>query len=213
MQARMTTNLAPGIQRYSRWLLPLLVGVGYFSSVFSAEHLSLVRLLLLTVTYSAWLGIFLLGSGTGEQPPLWWFWALFILACASQFLPLPITNLNWLPVLPTITACLMTALTPRYLGLIAAGVLWLSSSVAFSFAMGGWDLNTDLTLLVTYISFVVVTVAIREVALAHTALARSNAELAAAHTQLQEYSAQVEEISAIRERNRIAREIHDTLGH
>ena len=37
--------------------------------------------------------------------------------------------------------------------------------------------------------------------------------LAAAHTRLQAYSAQVEELSAIRERNRIAREIHDTLGH
>src|SRR5581483_6456676 len=36
---------------------------------------------------------------------------------------------------------------------------------------------------------------------------------ASAHTRLQEYSARVEELSVIRERNRIAREIHDTLGH
>src|SRR5260370_41167892 len=34
-----------------------------------------------------------------------------------------------------------------------------------------------------------------------------------ANSRLQEYSAQVEELSAVRERNRIAREIHDTLGH
>lgn len=34
-----------------------------------------------------------------------------------------------------------------------------------------------------------------------------------ANEQLREYSAQVEELSATRERNRIAREIHDTLGH
>ncbi len=54
---------------------------------------------------------------------------------------------------------------------------------------------------------------IHELALAHTAKDVSNARLAAAHTQLQEYSAQVEELSVIRERNRIAREIHDTLGH
>src|SRR5258708_1543015 len=54
---------------------------------------------------------------------------------------------------------------------------------------------------------------IRELARAHTALEGSNSRLAAAHTRLQEYSAQVEELSAIRERNRIAREIHDTLGH
>ena len=37
--------------------------------------------------------------------------------------------------------------------------------------------------------------------------------LAVAHARLQEYSAQAEEMAAIRERNRIAREIHDTLGH
>jgi len=50
-------------------------------------------------------------------------------------------------------------------------------------------------------------------AVAHTALEGSNARLAAAHTRLQESSARVEELSVIRERNRIAREIHDTLGH
>jgi signal transduction histidine kinase len=53
----------------------------------------------------------------------------------------------------------------------------------------------------------------RALALAHKALADSNAELATAHARLQDFSAQVEEMAAIRERNRIAREIHDTLGH
>lgn len=38
-------------------------------------------------------------------------------------------------------------------------------------------------------------------------------ELDAANAQLRQYSAQVEELSATQERNRIAREIHDTLGH
>jgi signal transduction histidine kinase len=38
-------------------------------------------------------------------------------------------------------------------------------------------------------------------------------ELALAHRRLLEYSAQAEELSVMRERNRIAREIHDTLGH
>ena len=54
---------------------------------------------------------------------------------------------------------------------------------------------------------------IRELALAHTTKDVANAKLAEAHTRLQEYSAQVEELSTVRERNRIAREIHDTLGH
>lgn len=39
------------------------------------------------------------------------------------------------------------------------------------------------------------------------------AELAAANERLREYAMQAEELSAARERNRIAREIHDTLGH
>jgi signal transduction histidine kinase len=38
-------------------------------------------------------------------------------------------------------------------------------------------------------------------------------ELQATHARLQTYVAQVEELTVARERNRLAREIHDTLGH
>jgi signal transduction histidine kinase len=44
-------------------------------------------------------------------------------------------------------------------------------------------------------------------------LHHSHHALSEAHTQLQSYSKQVEELTTIRERNRIAREIHDTVGH
>lgn len=218
LQASMTTTPEPPALWLSRrdvrrWIVFFIVCVGYLANVLSAGHLTLVRLLLLTVTYGAWLGIYHQWGWLGVYSPFWWFLSLLSLACASQFIPLSSTNLNWLPILPTTTACLVTAITPRYLGLVASGVLWLSSSLAFSFNMQGWDLNTQLTLLVSFGSFVGVSVMIRELALAHKALEESNSQLAAAHTQLQEYSTQVEEIAAIRERNRIAREIHDTLGH
>jgi len=39
------------------------------------------------------------------------------------------------------------------------------------------------------------------------------AELQAAHQQLQEYADQIEELAVAEERNRLAREMHDTLGH
>ena len=39
------------------------------------------------------------------------------------------------------------------------------------------------------------------------------AELQQAHRQLQEYAARVEELTIAQERNRIAREVHDALGH
>ncbi|HEY8601645.1 MAG TPA: sensor histidine kinase [Thermomicrobiales bacterium] len=38
-------------------------------------------------------------------------------------------------------------------------------------------------------------------------------ELRAAHQQLQEYAEQADELATTRERNRLAREIHDSLGH
>ena len=38
-------------------------------------------------------------------------------------------------------------------------------------------------------------------------------ELAATHEQLRQYALQVEELAAVQERNHIAREIHDSLGH
>ena len=186
--------------------------VGYLANV-STGQLTLIRFLLLTVIYGAWLGLIQLARRLGERLPLWWIGALFCLACGSQFIALSTTNLNWLPILPTATACLIVAITPRALGLMAAGVLWLSSSLAFSLSQQGWDVNSQLTVLVSFASFVGVSVALRELILAHIALADSNAELAAAHAQLQDYSAQAEEMAAIRERNRIAREIHDTLGH
>jgi signal transduction histidine kinase len=55
-------------------------------------------------------------------------------------------------------------------------------------------------------------------ALARANLARQEsqqllAELRKAHTQLQGYSARVEELAVAEERNRLAREMHDTLGH
>ena len=38
-------------------------------------------------------------------------------------------------------------------------------------------------------------------------------DLQAAHRQLQEYAAQVEELAVAQERNRLSRDLHDTLGH
>lgn len=47
----------------------------------------------------------------------------------------------------------------------------------------------------------------------NTRLEKLNEELTAANRQLQDYTAVAEELAVARERNRIAREAHDTLGH
>jgi len=187
--------------RLSRWAVYGVAGVGYLFGLLSLEHITLVSLLLLTGTYGAWLAIFHLQIGKrlgGSAHPGFWL-ALFCLACVSLFIPLPSINVYWRPILPTMTACLLVTTKPRFLGLLAAGVLWLSTSLALGLLTQHWDVGAQVAFLLTFLSTCGLVMAIRELALAHR--------------RLQEYSAQAEELSVMRERNRIAREIHDTLGH
>jgi signal transduction histidine kinase len=201
-------------RRWNPWLITVFACVGYLSGVLTTPHLTLLSLLLLTGTYGAWLVIYHLGVQQFKvRPHPGFVLALFCLACVSQFIPLPGTNVSWLPLLPLITAALMTTITPRPLGLGLSCALWLSSYLAIRLIVPDWDVSGQVGLLLSFLSLCGYAVLIRELALAHTALEGSNARLAAAHTRLQEYSAQVEELSVMRERNRIAREIHDTLGH
>jgi signal transduction histidine kinase len=219
MQAQKITTPTPSALQFSRWgvrrwIVYFVFAIAYLSRVLTTERLTLVSFLLLTMTYGAWLVVFHVGGRLDERPPhWWWFVGLFGLACASQYIALSETNLAWLPILTTMTACLLTGIPSRALSLLAAGGLWLSSSLAFALIMHGWDVNAQLTLLLSFGSFVGFSMMFRELLVAHMALADSNAALAVAHRQLQTYSAQMEEMAAIRERNRIAREIHDTLGH
>jgi signal transduction histidine kinase len=200
--------------RWAPWVSPGFACVGYLSGVLTTQHLTLLSLLLLTGTYGAWLMIYQIGQWRFEvRTHPGFVLALFCLACASQFIPLPATNVYWLPLLSVITAGLMTTITPRTLSLLAAGALCLSSYLAVCRITPGWDVSGQVLLLLSFfITYGYLTI-FRELALAHKALENSNARLAEVHTRLREYSTQVEELSVMRERNRIAREIHDTLGH
>jgi signal transduction histidine kinase len=200
--------------RWIPWVASGVACVGYLSGVLTTQPLTLLSLLLLTGTYAAWLVIY----HTGLRRPQvrahpWWLLALFCLACASQFIPLPGTNVYWLPELALITTGLMTAIKPRSLSVGLAFALCLSSYLAIRRITPDWDVSGQVSVPLVFLAVYGYGAIIHELALAHTAKDVANARLAVAHTQLQKYSAQVEELSVIRERNRIAREIHDTLGH
>ena len=217
MKLKQVQIITPVSNWFPQWVPRLVSGcvcVGYLSSVLTTQPLTLLSLLLLTGIYGAWLVIYQIGQRRFEvriHPG--WLLALFCLACASQLIPSPGTNVYWLPLLPIITASLMTMIKPRSLSLLAAGTLCLSSYLAIRRIVPDWDVSAQVFLLLTFLTIYGYVVTIRELALAHTTKDVANAKLAEAHTRLQEYSAQVEELSTVRERNRIAREIHDTLGH
>lgn len=178
-----------------------VAGGGYLFALLSLEQLTLISLLLLTGTYGAWLALFhfQLEKRLDRRSHLWWSLPLLCLACVSLFIPLHSENVYWRPILPITTACLLVTSRPRVLGLLAALVLWLSTSLALFLLTWQWDIGGQAALLLTFLSIAGLVVAI--------------SELTHAHMRLQAYSAQGEELSVLRDRDRIAREIHDTLGH
>src|SRR5215469_3741524 len=163
----------PSSLRLSRWAMRrsvifLVVGVAYIANLLTSWPLTLGQVLLYTLTYGAWLVIFATQKELNERVPLWWFGALGVLAFLSQFLYLSTSNLDWLPMLAITTACILTGATPRYLGLGAAVILWLSSSMAFALSLQYWDLDAELILLISFSSFVALSWMLREIIQAQT---------------------------------------------
>lgn len=209
------TQPMPMQGRYLRWAPWVASGfacVGYLSGILSTRSLTLVSVLLLTGIYGTWLVIYIYQIGQ-RRLAIGRLLALFCLAVASQCIPLPGTNVYWLPLLPVIASNLMTAIRPRLFGLGLSCILCLSSYLAIRRITPDWDVSGQILLLLAFLITYGYVATIRELALAHAAKDVANARLAKAHTRLQEYSAQIEDLSTVRERNRIAREIHDTLGH
>ncbi len=104
----------------------------------------------------------------------------------------------------------------RYIIAYVAGLslyqFWLSSPDVFTRLSvdGGWLILQAATMLI--VGYVIVQLASiqRE---QRAALAQAYEQQAAVNARLQRYAAAVEQLTIIRERNRMARELHDTLAH
>jgi signal transduction histidine kinase len=93
--------------------------------------------------------------------------------------------------------------------------VYTAVSVGFGLYYWGWPAGL-LALPLQGAAFALFGVFARAVARADTARKESQrllAELQDAHDRLREYSMRVEELAIVEERNRLAREMHDTLGH
>jgi len=106
----------------------------------------------------------------------------------------------------------MNALDPR------RGFRWLS---VFAAAMGvlmidalGWTVGTPLIPIyaAALLFFGSYAAFIRQAETAHRENQRLMTQLGVAHKQLQAYTAQAEELAAIQERNRLARDLHDSVS-
>lgn len=111
----------------------------------------------------------------------------------------------WLMLLPTVSQAI--EVLPRPAGYTTALLGWLAQVVPIGIQMG-WvaAMNWGVALLAANVFVVVFTQSLVNEQ-------KARAELAGAHQKLREYAAQVEDLVTAQERNRLAREIHDGLGH
>ncbi|MGQ9491291.1 MAG: sensor histidine kinase [Anaerolineae bacterium] len=120
---------------------------------------------------------------------------------------------------PLIFLFFILSVTVMLYNLLRWGLLWLAGFTLFT----GWfffvqeGLGGGLRAMAIYASgylfFGVVTNALTQAWLAQRRNVLLLGKLQAKNRQLEAYAAQVETLAAIEERNRLAREVHDTIGH
>jgi signal transduction histidine kinase len=216
----------PFFYRLGTWLGYITLIIGYLVTILTTRHLSLLNFLVFTALQVCYCVL------------LWWMvahiwrdssaWrivpAVLLLIGITEMvglLPLMGLALDWLLFLVTI-AVFFSILPARVA--TGAGILLYGLMVLNLFVIDRWNwpvvYHDLLTLLPAFAFVAVFSLAMRiqqeqrdRAERLLRQLEESNAELERAHKQLQEYAAEVEELTIVRERTRLAREIHDILGH
>ncbi len=145
----------------------------------------------------------------------WLYFLLQIALAASVYLVTDrgrVPNLVWLALLPPV-AYAVFLLQWRGIAMVSAVIM---AVLVLSFAY--WHGVVFAVYSAVAFAFAVLFTIVFTLLAVHSERARSDvqqlaAELRAANCRLREYAVQAEELAASRERNRIAREIHDSLGH
>lgn len=124
-------------------------------------------------------------------------------------------SLNWL--LPVVTIAVFMLAYPTRAALLFSGVLALGTMLLLLIASLGLPLidivQNQLTLIPAFLYAFTFPFFMRRQRQQRERAEALVVELEAAQEQLQAHADQVEELAVTRERNRMAREIHDTLGH
>ncbi len=123
-----------------------------------------------------------------------------------------VPNLVWLVLLPPVAYAVFLL---EWRGITFVSLLMIAVLAANAYR---WQGLTYVIFAAVAFSFAVLFTLVFSLLAVHSEKARSEvqrlaSELESANRQLREYAVQAEELAVTRERNRIAREIHDSLGH
>jgi signal transduction histidine kinase len=134
------------------------------------------------------------------------------------------TMLGYLHILPTLylivvmRSCFIFNLAARWAIAILSFVLYVAHQVEYAYSLRIF-LNAEgfqrfwMHQLSELLMFALGLLLVLRLANTLFAERHTQRKLASAHEQLREYALQIEDFAAVQERNRIAREIHDSLGH
>lgn len=217
-QSPPSSQAPPTARRTERFLLltglATVAGVYVASLVFLPELLEPARL----VPYTALVVAFAV-SVSYDRPyesPLWQRLALNLLRSGLAFVIFLVANasIGLIPALYFIVVpSAYFSLPLRLAGVVALLCVML---VFLGFLIAG-DLSSALSMLVPYAGgmafFAGASIALVQQGRERQRAEQLLAELEEAHARLQEYAIQVEALAVAEERNRLAREIHDSLGH
>lgn len=129
----------------------------------------------------------------------------------TQYITWEAPNSTWILLMPVAGQSMGL---PWWGTILACAGLLASTAVIFKQYLTWEGALITMSGIATGMAFVLIftRIALREVE-ARQEIERLAAELRQANRQLREYAVQVEELAVTQERNRMAREIHDTLGH
>ncbi|HEV2237357.1 MAG TPA: sensor histidine kinase [Ktedonobacterales bacterium] len=205
----------------------LSVSAGFLEAVISTPRLSWPQFLVFTALNIAWVSLYwYMSRGPCIESQLSLiFLGLAVFALGAQLATWQNTGFDWL--LPAVTAAILTMSLPWPKALASATALFAVTALTMLISRTGASATPTVSyfgeiisivpvyLFVTIFSFVMR----RQQLLRQRAegladeVSRAKAELEQANAQLRRFSSEVEELTTTRERNRMAREIHDTLGH
>ncbi|HEX6477202.1 MAG TPA: sensor histidine kinase [Ktedonobacteraceae bacterium] len=200
--------------------------IGYLFTILTTKHLTLPDFLVFTVLQVCYsMLLWWMIRSVWQSSRVWRIVLAVVLLMGITAIVglMPLVGLQWDWLLFLVTIAIFFSLLPLRIA-IGTGSLLYALMMVNLFVIDDWNWSlvypSLLTLLPAF-AFVAVfslTLHLQQVQGDRTErllrqLEESNAELERAHRQLQEYADEVEELTIVRERTRVAREIHDTLGH
>lgn len=195
------------------WSLYATIAAGYLVAIVQAQRVTLPGFLLLTAANVGWLVVFRL-----MVMRVWTDRGLILAAAGMVACALLALSALWFGgffdwLLPIVTVSCVASMFPPRSALLQSALVLVVTFVVFGLRYPINSLQNSIALLPAFIFAFLFPYVIRRHEQEKERAEALVAQLEAAQEQLRAYTSQVEELTVARERNRIAREIHDTLGH